>query len=116
MSSDNGIWLMFFEGKYHVWYSSCPDNDPERPNYAEEWYRRFDKKDDAIKYANDLIKKCEELDLLLEYGIMEVGVFQKPKQWDSLESFRKDAQKFSDWVRKNKIDVTKSFEMPENLF
>ena len=47
---------------------------------------------------------------------MEVGVFQKPKLWDSLESFRKDAQKFSDWVRKNKIDIKKRFEVDENLF
>lgn len=49
MSSDNGIWLMFFEEKYHVWYSSCPDNDPERPDETGKWYKGFDKKDDAIK-------------------------------------------------------------------
>ncbi len=116
MSSDNGLWLMFFEGKYHVWYSNCPEIVPERPNYAIQWYKRFDKKENAIKYAQDLIRRCDEMDLLLEYGIMEVGVFQKPKLWDSLESFRKEAQKFSDWVRKNKIDITKRFEVSENLF
>lgn len=55
------------------------------------------------------------MDILLEYGIMEVGVFQKPMLWDSLESFRKDAQIFSDWVRKNNIDITKRIEVDEKI-
>jgi len=52
----------------------------------------------AIKYANDLIRKCEEKDMLIEYGIMEVGVFEHPKLWDSYQSFRLDCHKLTSYL------------------
>lgn len=77
LSSDNGIWLMFFEGLYHVWYCSCADNEPERPDVTEELYKRFNKKLNAISYAHDIIKELSERGVMIEYGIMEVGKFHK---------------------------------------
>lgn len=72
MSSNDGIWLMLYKGLYHVWYCFCVDNEPERPDEAGEEYRRFRKKENAINYAQDLIRKFTELGVLIEYGIMEV--------------------------------------------
>ncbi|KKM71598.1 hypothetical protein LCGC14_1429040 [marine sediment metagenome] len=77
MSSNNGMWLMFFEGKYHVWYCQCADNEPKRPDVLNNWYAKFDNKLNAESYAHDLIKEFSESGVMIEYGIMEVGSFRK---------------------------------------
>ena len=79
---------MFFEGLYHVWYCSCADNEPERPDVTEEWYKRFNKKLNAISYAHDIIKELSERGAMIEYGIMEVGEFQKESLVSYMEKKR----------------------------
>lgn len=74
MSSNDGVWLMFFEGMWHVWNCSCATNEPERPNKTDEWYKVFHNRGIAVNYAHELIKKWAEKDIITEYGIIEVGM------------------------------------------
>lgn len=74
MSSDNGIWLMFYEGFYHVWYCSYIKRIPTRPGETNKWYKKFSDKREAMKYGYSLIEQIStELDAIIEYGIMEVN-------------------------------------------
>lgn len=74
MEYGNGIWLIFYEGFYHVWYCSYVKKIPTRPEETNKWYKKFSDKREAMKYGYGLIEKISmEFNVIIEYGIMEVN-------------------------------------------
>lgn len=60
MSANNVIWLMRYENEFHVFYSGCVDNEPEQPDYKDEFYKKFEDKNKAILYGHSIIEKIEK--------------------------------------------------------
>ena len=77
MSSNDIIWMMFYEQSYHVFYSGCADNKPEKPDLTNRYYKNFNDKSKAFRYAHDIERKindeCFEDGFPgVEYGVCKV--------------------------------------------
>jgi len=74
MSSNNVVWVMNYEGLWHVFYSTCFDNVPEKPDYNGKHYQSFMSKGVASVYANAVVMKIDKECSELGYDGVEYGV------------------------------------------
>ena len=78
ISSNNVVWVLFYKGYYHVWYSGCYDNVPKRPDQNGLNYQWFDSRKDALVYGHDVVKGIESIErpdglpYIIEYGVVEL--------------------------------------------
>jgi len=65
---------MYYEKKYHVWYSSCIDCALKKPDRGNKYYKKFDQRADALLYAHDIDKEITRIfGFGTEYGVMELN-------------------------------------------
>lgn len=82
MSANNVVWVMFYEGHHHVFYSGCVDNTPIVPDYKDKYYKVFEVRPDALTYAHDVVNEIDaeywqEGYVGVEYGVCELPRIEK---------------------------------------
>ena len=73
MSANNVIWVLYFKGYYHVWYSGCYDNVPRSPDQNGTFWKYFKTREEALVYGHDLVKRIEG-----------AGSYKKSAKWISI--------------------------------
>lgn len=115
MSSNNIVWCMSYQGKWHVFYSGCADNTPTEPDYKDKHYKKFKYRSNALLSAHDVVNKIEReaeqgWGLGVEYGVCEI----------TIENKLVFSQEQTDWIEKmiNRVEselITKENRIKERL-
>ncbi len=82
MSSNNVVWCMLYNKSYHVFYSGCADNTPNKPDYKDKRYMKFKYRSNALLYAHDVVEHInkesyDEGFAGVEYGVAEITVVEE---------------------------------------
>ncbi len=100
MSANNVVWIMkhiTWDGLWHVFYSGCFDNTPDKPDVKDKYYKAFNIRYKALIYAHGVVDKINEESYEqgfagVEYGVCIVPELEKwkDKSWNMHQSMAQD--------------------------